>query len=503
MDGSASLSEREQIARPVAVGAGSVVSDRLAASWRRSTEFGASLDEVAPAFSGSVDEESLFFRSGLDVIGGLQETLANEPISLMLTDPDGVVLTRLCRERSLLSALDSVYLAPGFDYGEREAGTTGLGLALADRAPALVRADQHFCAELWGYTCAAAPVLDPVTGELAGTVNLTTWAQQSDNMLLALAQSAASSTTALMLARHRGRSPRPAPHGQVFRVFLRPPGTSAVALSAGWRTAVAEVEAALSAGRVVAVVGEDGVGRRSLLTEALARTHPRGRVLVARPPAPRDTAAWLDLWGPELGKEATSIVVSEVDELSSLAATKLSGHLHGVASAPDAGPDGPRPAVAFTARDASTVPEPLRPLVDTYVELPPLRRRRADILPLASAFAARRRHREVGFTAAARRSLTAYDWPGNVEQLRSVVDIAAARSDMVDVEHLPAELVSGAPRRVLSRIETVERDEILRCLAEPGITMTEAAVRLGISRATLYRRIEVYGLRDTREGSAR
>lgn len=495
MSSSAGLSEREQIARTTNVGSGVGVPNRIAASWQRSAAFGASLDEVAPSFSGAVDDGSLFYRCGVEVLGGLQETLANEPISLMLTDPDGVVLNRLCHERSLLSALDAVYLAPGFDYGEQETGTTGLGLALADRAPSLVRADQHFCTELWGYTCAAAPVLDPVTGELAGTVNLTTWAQQSDTLLLALAQSAAGSTAALMLARHRGRSPRPAAHGQVFRVHLRPRGAAVSPPSSQWRTASAEAEAALSAGKVVAVVGEDGAGRTALLTDALSRTHPHHRVLAARPPTVQDTPAWLDLWDPELGKEATSIVVSRADELASWVATELGGVLRHAASAPMA----ERAGFALTARSPGDVPAPLRSLVDSYVELPPLRHRRADVMPLARAFAAKRRHREVRFTGAAGRSLSAYHWPGNVEQLRTVVEAAAARSDVIDVRDLPTELSCGAPRRILSRIEMVERDEIVRCLAEPGTTMGQAAVRLGISRATLYRRIEVYGIRGQSE----
>ncbi len=124
-----------------------------------------------------------------------------------LTDSEGLVLSRTCGERSLLRALADVYLAPGFSYAERDTGATGLGLALADRAPSLVRADEHYCTALWGYTCAAVPVTDPVTGELVGSVNLTTWAQQSANLLLALAQTAAGSTAALMLARGRGRTP--------------------------------------------------------------------------------------------------------------------------------------------------------------------------------------------------------------------------------------------------------------------------------------------------------
>ncbi|RBM22449.1 Fis family transcriptional regulator [Prauserella sp. PE36] len=499
MDSSAGLSEREQIARTTGVGTGLAVPDRIAASWQRSAAFGASLDEVAPSFCGAVDDESLFYRCGVEVLGGLLETLANEPISLMLTDPDGVVLNRLCHERSLLAALDSVYLAPGFDYGEREAGTTGLGLALADRAPSLVRADQHFCTGLWGYTCAAAPVTDPVTGELAGTVNLTTWSQQSDKLLLALAQSAAGSTSALMLARHNGRAPRPAAQGQVFRVHLRPPAAAVAPRSPQWRAAAAEVETALEAGRVVAVVGEDGAGRTTLLTDALSRTRPHDRVLVARPPTVQDTPAWLDLWTPELDKEATGVVVSRADELTSWVATEL----RSVLEQPATGPAGRRPGFALTARNAAGVPAPLRPLVDTYVELPPLRHRCEDVMPMATAFAAKRRHREVRFTAAARRCLTAYHWPGNVEQLRTVVDAAASRSDVIDVRHLPSELSCGAPRRVLSRIEMVERDEIVRCLAEPGTTMSQAAARLGISRATLYRRIEVYGIRGHTEEPAR
>ena len=57
-----------------------------------------------------------------------------------------------------------------------------------------------------------------------------------------------------------------------------------------------------------------------------------------------------------------------------------------------------------------------------------------------------------------------------------------------------AEIFSGASRR-LTRIELVERDEIVRCLTEPGTTVAEAAEKLGISRATLYRRINQYGIR--------
>jgi sigma-54 dependent transcriptional regulator, acetoin dehydrogenase operon transcriptional activator AcoR len=489
------LSQREQIAVARSAHGSATVTSRLTASWRRSASYGISLDAVSPVFAGGVDDGSLFFESGQEVLRGLHATLANEPISLMLTDSTGLVLSRICGERSLLKALDAVYLAPGFGYSERDAGTTGLGLALADRAPSLVRADEHYCTGLWGYTCAAVPVTDPVTGELVGSVNLTTWAQQSDNLLLALAQMAAGNTSALMLARGRGRTPRPAPRGEVFRVHLAHSEDDVPfpELSAGWRAALTEVEAALADDRVVGVVGEPGVGKTALLAAAHGDVRPHDRVLTARPPEPQDAESWLALWTPELGKENTSVIVGRVDALPSSTATELARIFETVATE-EAPERRSRRPFAVTAQDPAGVPAPLRELIDAFVEVPALRHRPDDVLPLAHYFGRKARGREVRFTPAAARALTTFHWPGNVTQLRQVVVTAVSRSDVVDARHLAAEVFSGASRR-LTRIETVERDEIIRCLTEPGTTIAQAASKLGISRATIYRRIAQYGIR--------
>ena len=124
------------------------VSRRLLASWQRSEEYGVPLEDIEPVFTGTDDLGSLFFQCGSEVLEDLHRTLADEPVSMMLTDADGVVLSRLSGDHSLLRALDEVHLAPGFAYSEREVGTNGLGLALADRVPTLVRADQHYALSL-------------------------------------------------------------------------------------------------------------------------------------------------------------------------------------------------------------------------------------------------------------------------------------------------------------------------------------------------------------------
>jgi transcriptional regulator of acetoin/glycerol metabolism len=142
-----------RLAREARPGQIVTTAKRLLASWQRSEEYGVSAEEAAPAWAGSIESDSLFFQCGQEVLTGLRSTLVNEPLSLMLTDADGLVLNRFSGDTSLLRALDKVYLAPGFAFSEREAGTNGLGLALADRTPTLVRAEEHYSASLRTYPC--------------------------------------------------------------------------------------------------------------------------------------------------------------------------------------------------------------------------------------------------------------------------------------------------------------------------------------------------------------
>ncbi|MGY1704524.1 helix-turn-helix domain-containing protein [Geodermatophilus sp. SYSU D00697] len=458
---------------------------RVRASWRRSQDYGVTPDEVVPVFTGSLDTGSLLYECAHRVLTDLQATIPNEPVSLMVADAEGLVLARLCSDAGILRSLDRVHLAPGFSYAERNAGTNGLGLSLADRAPSLVRAHDHWCAELRGFTCAAVPVVDPVSGDLAGSINLTTWSYSSSELLLGLAQAAASATSALMLVRAGGRTVRPAPRGEVFHVVggHLTPDAGDPCVSAAWRAAVADAVAA--ADRVTAVVGEPGAGKAALAALARRRVAPRHRVLHARAPEAGDVAAWLELWTPELRDPDTLVIVSGLPHLPAWATEELAQTL-------GAGRRTGRPQpFVFTAPDFTAVPGRLATLVDTVVEVPALRHRTDDVVPLAHWFAEQERHRAVGFTARAARALTACAWPGNVRQLRRVVRDAAARADVVDVHHLPPEVLDGGGRP-LTRLERLERDEIVRCLTEPGTTITRAAEELGIGRATLYRKMAQY-----------
>ncbi len=475
-------------------GDNAAVPRRLRASWQRSEEYGVSLESVEPAFTGTDDLGSLLFECGNEVLRDLHRTLANEPVSMMLTDADGVVLSRMSGDRGLLQALDDVHLAPGFAYSEREVGTNGLGLALADRVPTLVRADQHYAQNLCSFTCAAVPILEPMSGRLEGSVNLTTWSESSSELLLALARSAASTTTALMLARTSGRRSRPTPRGRVFRVEVPrlEPGSGTVhSLSDGWNAAVASAEHAMVAGEVVAAIGEAGAGRSTALAQAARHAYPQDRILSAEAPAPTDLQTWLGLWTPELGKSHTAVIVRDVDSLPTWVADRLTELIvrsRTQSSVP----------FAMSAERFEDIPAPLAGLVDTVVQVPALRDRPDDVLPLAHHIATRARGRDVVIAPTAARALRGFDWPGNVAQLARVVSHAANRADIVDVTHLPPEVLAGSSRH-LSRIEAFERGEIVRVLSSGSPTMADAAHELGMSRATLYRKVGQYDIRITRD----
>lgn len=130
--------------------------------------------------------------------------------------------------------------------------------------------------------------------------------------------------------------------------------------------------------------------------------------------------------------------------------------------------------------------------------VPPLARRREDILPMARRFAAELAGGPVRLSPGAADCLVAYGWPGNVRQLRNAIQRACllSRGDVILPEHLPPYLApTGAPSAGAAaprpdaaegdRLERVERAVILATLEECGGNRTQAAKRLGISRRAL------------------
>ena len=124
--------------------------------------------------------------------------------------------------------------------------------------------------------------------------------------------------------------------------------------------------------------------------------------------------------------------------------------------------------------------------------VPALRERAADIAVLWNSFAAQRAPgMRLVLGDDARQALEAAGWVGNLAELRAVVEhvVASGRRGVVRVEDLPDGVRS---KRAWSMIERTEMEAIRRALQETGGNRSRAAELLGISRATIHRKMKAY-----------
>jgi transcriptional regulator of acetoin/glycerol metabolism len=160
-------------------------------SWNRSRASHVDVDHPRPVFVEPAGNEGVLMRAARAVLASLSDELVNEPACLILTDAHGVVLYRGGGDGSLLRALDTVRLAPGFRYTEADVGTNGIGTALEVGAPMLIDGSEHYTGNLRAFSCAGALITHPVTGRLLGVIDITTKAENSNSLLLSFAKLAA------------------------------------------------------------------------------------------------------------------------------------------------------------------------------------------------------------------------------------------------------------------------------------------------------------------------
>jgi DNA-binding NtrC family response regulator len=148
------------------------------------------------------------------------------------------------------------------------------------------------------------------------------------------------------------------------------------------------------------------------------------------------------------------------------------------------------------------------------LHVPPLRERRADIVPLAERFVAELAGGSPKrLSPAAIAKLAGYDWPGNVRQLKNVVHRAVVMAvaadigpDDIDLPRpsspaiaIPAALPSGDPEQLRALAEDAERRRILEAIEACGGNQTRAAEKLGITRRVLVRKLEKFDLPRPRQ----
>jgi DNA-binding NtrC family response regulator len=159
-------------------------------------------------------------------------------------------------------------------------------------------------------------------------------------------------------------------------------------------------------------------------------------------------------------------------------------------------------------RDADLFrPDLLFRLNTVEITIPPLRDRKDDVLPIANHFAtvyAKKYSKKARvFSTAAEQALLDYDWPGNVRALRHAVERAVILTNGSVLE--PSDLQLDYPGSMsppppptaiptILNLDEMEKDAIEKVLRKHGFNISRTAAELGLTRASLYRRMEKHGI---------
>ena len=152
-------------------------------------------------------------------------------------------------------------------------------------------------------------------------------------------------------------------------------------------------------------------------------------------------------------------------------------------------------------------PDLLFRLNTVEITLPPLRERRDDVLPIANHYAgvyARKYGQKFrSFSRAAEKALINYDWPGNVRALRHAIERAIILTSddilepgdlqLIETGTMPA-AATPTPIPTVLNLDEMEKQAIGKALRKHGFNISHAAKELGLTRASLYRRMEKHGL---------
>lgn len=238
-------------------------------------------------------------------------------------------------------------------------------------------------------------------------------------------------------------------------------------------------------GRTLGVYGEPGVGKATLVRDArLGRGTSRELDVAAVDLDGED--AWFHKVRAALGGAPGTLLVRHAELLTAPACRRLAGMLGTAADR------GWACVVTVTIGALGEGAGALSCLDHDRVWVPPLRDRLGDLPALVAAFVAPRR-----VAPEVVQLLQRLSWPGNVRELRSVVHrivAAVPPGGRVGIVHLPADITRRAARRRLTRFERAEVHAIVEALAETGGNKKDAAALLGISRSTLYRKLQAAGI---------
>jgi transcriptional regulator of acetoin/glycerol metabolism len=262
-----------------------------------------------------------------------------------------------------------------------------------------------------------------------------------------------------------------------------------------WLRACREAEALYDTADWFTLEGESGVGKVALARAIHQRRNPAAAFHVLD--AESASTDWLAKARRELLESKGMLVIRHADALNAK-------QMHALASALQEARAAQRHtelrvAVTLNRKQAAVDVNPTTRLLRFFqgtVELPPLRHHIEDLQELVPFFLARLSQQgRPTCSPEAMQLLQRHSWPGNAEQLWQVLKqvVQRRRAGAIMPKDLPPECWTVS-RRLLLPLESIERDAIVKSLQDHHGNKARAAEALGMSRATIYRKIHEYGI---------
>ncbi|MHA3703809.1 sigma-54-dependent Fis family transcriptional regulator [Jatrophihabitans sp. YIM 134969] len=541
---------RDPLPAPAATADGTVLRPAISAAWHRAQMAGLRPDtHPDPDRAFEIEPDSRLLVAARPVLDQLAADLADTRFALILADRQSRVVDHRVGAHPLIDRLAEVGLVTGTVWDEENTGTNSVATVFELRRGLSVVGDEHYLDDLKQFCCYGEPLFDPTSGRLEGVLDITGPVADATSLLgpflsrarheierrlldtsraahqmllrayesatagarhpvvaigddMMLANQAATSglsrddiavLKALVASGTRGGTTVRLASGSSARVECSPvaPGSAVLRI----RPVPARVTAGVGSG---ASGGVRRLPRRTNVSVLICGEAGTGRSAEAASRAGRDAVVFHAADEPKVGELAWSgeirtalgagqeVLVEDVHLLRSTAVTRLRSTVitH----------RGTGRLVATCAPLADLGPDhsALASLFDEHVTLRPLREDRGRIPRLVTAMLADLTGPEGPRPGAALvEHLAQSPWPGNLHELRKVVDhlaLVRTRGELT-VADLPTRYQQVPWQRALSPLERSEYETIVVALRESGGNKLQAARRLGISRGTLYSRM--------------